>query len=120
MSSVRRKLLVVEDDALTRNSLSDFFSETGHCVRTAEDGSAALSKLQQEVPDIVLSDLYMPGMSGFERLSIVRLSFPTIRTIAMSGSFSDDHASPGIHADAIYRKGDLIEGLVDFLDVIAR
>jgi hypothetical protein len=47
----------------------------------------------------------MPGMSGFELLSVVRRRFPAIWTIAMSGSFSGDSVPPGVAADAFYEKG---------------
>lgn len=48
----------------------------GFSVRTAEDGFTALQILREVLPDIILSDLRMPGMSGFELLSIVRRRFP--------------------------------------------
>jgi CheY-like chemotaxis protein len=47
----------------------------------------------------------MPGMSGFELLSIVRRQFPAIRVIAMSGAFSGNQIPCGVTADAFYEKG---------------
>ena len=60
-----------------RESLAQLFTEFGHSVRSAEDGPSALLEIRQEVPDIILSDLNMPRMSGFEFLSIVRRRFPS-------------------------------------------
>jgi hypothetical protein len=57
------------------------------------------------MPDILLSDLNMPGMSGFELLSVVRRRFPSIQVIAMSGAFSGKTVPLGIIADAFYEKG---------------
>jgi CheY-like chemotaxis protein len=66
------KFLIVDDDPYTRMSLSHIFTELGYSVRRAEDGFSALFEIRQEIPDIILSDLNMPGMSGFEFLSVVR------------------------------------------------
>ena len=57
------------------------------------------------MPDILVSDLNMPGMSGFELLSVVRRRFPTIAVIAMSGEYPGITVSPGIAADEFYAKG---------------
>jgi CheY-like chemotaxis protein len=105
MSDVRLKLLIVDDEVSIRESLSQLFSIVGYCVRSAEDGVFALSKIRQEIPDILLSDLNMPGMSGFELLPLVRRQFPGIHVIAMSGAFSGTRVPDGIVADAIFEKG---------------
>jgi len=61
--------------------------------------------MRHEAPDILLSDLNMPGMSGFELLSVVRRRFPAVLVIAMSGAFSGDQVPCGVTADAFYPKG---------------
>src|SRR5580704_8992876 len=105
MPNANVKLLIVDDEPSTRMSLSLIFTELGHSVRSAEDGFSALVKIRQEIPGILLSDLNMPGMSGFELLSVVRRRFPAIRVIAMSGAFSGDCVPLGVAADAFYEKG---------------
>lgn len=62
----------------------------GYDVVAAEDGFRALSQLRKKLPDVVLSDLDMPGMSGFELLSVMRRRFPQISTVAMSGAYVGD------------------------------
>lgn len=99
------KLLIVDDEVSIRTSLSLILTRFGHSVRSAEDGFSALGKIRNEVPDILLSDLNMPGMSGFELLSVVRRRFPAIQVIAMSGAFSGDGVPLGVAADAFYEKG---------------
>jgi CheY-like chemotaxis protein len=73
---------------MIRACLSEIFIESGYAVRIASDGFSALAEIREEIPDLILSDLNMPGMSGFELLSVVRRRFPSIRVIAMSSAFS--------------------------------
>ena len=82
------RLLIVDDDPSIRFSMVAVLDEIGFSVRSADNGFAALAEIGREAPDIVLSDLNMPGMSGFEFLGVVRKHFPSIHLIAMSGSFS--------------------------------
>jgi len=98
-------LLVVDDDAQVRMAICCVLAELGYHVRSAKEGFSALAEIREQCPDIIVSDLNMPGMSGFELLSVVRRRFPSIRTIAMSGTFSDDGRQPGVSADAFYQKG---------------
>lgn len=105
MSDSRSNLLVVNDAAMVLMCLSAILTESGYSVRTAHDGFSALTEIRQEVPDLIVSDLNMPRMSGFELLSVVRRRFPAIRVIAMSGSYFGDGVPPGVAADAFYEKG---------------
>jgi CheY-like chemotaxis protein len=66
-------------------------------------------------PDIILSDLNMPGMSGFELLMEVRNLFPAIKVIAMSGAFCGSEIPPGVLADAFYQKGSSVSMLLQIL-----
>jgi CheY-like chemotaxis protein len=98
-------LVVVDDNPVLVSVLSEIFKGCGYIVRTASDGFAALATIRDRVPDILISDLNMPRMSGFELLSIVRRRFPSIAVIAMSGAYSDMAVPQGIAADAFYAKG---------------
>ena len=105
-------LLIVDDEPSVRESLSLIMTEIGYRVRSADDGVSALREIQDEIPELLLSDLNMPNMSGFELLSIVRRRFPSIQTIAMSGSFSGDEVPSGVAADGFYQKGSSIVALL--------
>jgi len=120
MPNTKARILIVDDEPSIRKSLSYVLDAIGYCVRTAEDGLSALSELHREIPDILLSDLNMPGMSGFELLSEVRRRFPAIQTIAMSGAFSGDEAPSGIPVDSFYPKGSSVGCLLKILDTLAR
>ena len=120
MSPNTLNLLVVEDEAALRTSLSQIFGAIGHRVRCAEDGFSALSELGLEVPDVILSDLNMPGMSGFELLSVVRQRFPAIRLVAMSSAFPQGGVPPGVVADAFYQKGNNLVSLLQIVESMAQ
>ncbi len=98
-------LLVVDDEELVRTCLSEILIGSGYTVRNASDGFSALAAIRDEIPDLILSDLNMPGMSGFEFLSVVRRRFPSIRVIAMSSGYSGGDFPNGVAADAFYQKG---------------
>ena len=104
MRDTKQKLLLVDDEPDIRLVLSAILTEMGHEVRSAEDGFAALREIHDWMPDILLSDLNMPGMSGFELLSIVRRRLPGIYVIATSGAYSGETVPRGIAADAFYEK----------------
>ena len=109
------KLLIVDDEPATRTSLTAIFSNLGHHVRAAEDGFAALRLIRDRQPDVLLSDLNMPGMTGFELLSIVRRLYPNIHVIATSGAYSGKAVPHGVAADAFYEKATGLSALFDLM-----
>jgi class 3 adenylate cyclase len=68
LDSIASRVLVVDDTAANRDLLSRRLARDGHIVETAEDGQAALERLADADIDLVLLDLMMPGMNGFEVL----------------------------------------------------
>jgi CheY-like chemotaxis protein len=118
MPPTQATLLIVDDEPSIRLTLSNALVEIGYRVRSAEDGFSALHEIRNEVPGLLLSDLNMPKMSGFELLSVVRRRFPVIRTIAMSGSFSGDEVPSGVAADAYYQKGSSVLALLRIMETM--
>ena len=118
MRSRKARILIVEDDAQIRLLLCTILEEAGYVVRRVADGFAALEEMRVESPDILLSDLYMPGMSGFELLAIVRHQFPTTRVVAMSSAFSGEELPNEIVADAFYPKATDIAGLLRIMEAM--
>lgn len=105
MAASQSRLLVVDDNPCVREMMADLLLSQGYEVLTAQDGLDALRQLQERLPDLIISDLRMPRMSGFEFLAIVRQRFPHIPTIAMSGEFPLDEPPTGLPADAFLPKG---------------
>jgi CheY-like chemotaxis protein len=89
-------------------------------VQTAHDGFSALAEIEKELPDILLSDLYMPGMSGFEFLPIVRRRFPSIRVIAMSATYTAESLPAGVVADRFHPKDAGLEFLLQAVEAMAK
>ena len=71
----------------------------------AENGVSALSHLNRTVPDLIVTDLNMPQMSGIELISHVRNRYPSISIVAMSGDYQGNAVPAGIVADRFYPKG---------------
>jgi two-component system, NtrC family, response regulator AtoC len=70
------KVLVVEDDRITRLSLADALEREGYQVRVAADGPTGLTSLQQDRFDVVITDLRLPGCSGLEILKMAKAEDP--------------------------------------------
>jgi CheY-like chemotaxis protein len=97
-------VLVVDDDPNVRETVALLLMSAGYDVAAAEDGFGALLQLRKMLPDLIISDLNTPQMSGFELLSVVRRRFPEILTVAMSGAYQE--LPFGVIADGFYAKGE--------------
>ncbi len=78
------KILVVDDEAIVRESLHDWLSDAGYQVVAAEDGPKALEIIKKERPGIVISDLVIPGMDGIELMRKAREIQPQIEVIIIT------------------------------------
>lgn len=106
VSSRKNPILIVDDDPSIRATVAMLLARAGYNISTAADGFDALLQMKSAVPELIVSDLNMPRMSGFEFLSVVRRRFPQVLVIAMSGAFETGNAVPGgVIADAFYAKG---------------
>ena len=66
------RILVVDDEVNARNALLELLRDEGYAVETAADGFKALGKMEEFAPDLVLTDLKMPGMDGIQLLGKIR------------------------------------------------
>ena len=111
------RILVVEDDGVVRHTICVMLEQEGYEVSTADDGFDALLHLEHETPAVIISDLNMPQMSGFELLSVVRRRFPNILVVATSGAYESVGVPSGVIADAFYAKGQ--ESAKKLLDIVS-
>ena len=112
-----KKIMLVDDEPNIRVVLGAVLKRAGYEVDSAEDGFAALRQIQRSMPDLLITDLRMPNMNGFELLSVVRTRFPQLPTIAISGEFLAVEVQEGPLADAFFQKGNY--ELADFLSRIS-
>jgi DNA-binding NtrC family response regulator len=78
------RILLVDDDPAVRRSLSETLSEEGHEARASESAEEALSHLAEYAPELILSDIRMPGLSGIELLEQVMELAPSVDVILMT------------------------------------
>jgi len=95
-------ILVIEDDTIMREALSDWLRAAGYRVRMAADGDAGLAGVKLAVPALVVTDIHLPGTSGDAIISQVKREYPQVAVIAISGMFNSGH---GLDADAALALG---------------
>jgi DNA-binding NtrC family response regulator len=84
MSEERGRILIADDEEAARKSLGQILQEDGYEVSLAADGEEALRLVAQESPDVLLTDLKMPGMDGQELLTRVRQGYPDVLVVVMT------------------------------------
>lgn len=78
------KILIVEDNQLTRITLERFLRGQGYEVELAEDGARAISLLEEKEFDLVLSDVIMPHVNGWELTDHVNSTAPETQVLLMT------------------------------------
>ena len=74
------KILIIEDEERLRNNLKELLELSGYTVATAEDGENGIEGMNIIQPDIIICDINMPFMHGFDVLEVLRL-YPTLKDI---------------------------------------
>lgn len=100
------RILVADDDEEALRRTVALLAGEGYVVLTARDGFEALAELRGGTPEIIIAELKMPNMSGFELLGIVRKRFPGVGVIARSGEFTPAGLPVGLLADRFVDKGE--------------
>ncbi|MCP4757056.1 MAG: response regulator [Proteobacteria bacterium] len=85
-SEENTRILVIDDEHLIRESISDFLEDADYTVLQAENGKKGLEAFRIEMPDIVLVDLRMPEVDGLDVLATVKRESPDIPVIVVSGT----------------------------------
>jgi two-component system nitrogen regulation response regulator NtrX len=82
---MRRSILIVDDEESILKSLGAILKDEGYEVLTAESGEQALKIIEEELPSLVLLDIWLPGIDGIEVLKRIKADFPQVMVIMMSG-----------------------------------
>ncbi|TFL18963.1 ATP-binding protein [Jannaschia formosa] len=123
---VRPRILIVDDNATNRFLLERMLSPQGYAMELAEDGSTAVAAYRNRRPDLVLMDISMPGMDGFEALAAIRAleeerggtAAPVIALTAHSGAEIEarlGEAGFASHQKKPVRKAELLAAMADAL-----
>ena len=79
------QILIVDDQEDIRRSLTGILEDEGYQVLTADNGTEALEIAREEVPDLVLLDIWMPGLDGIQTLERLKNLLPDLTVVMMSG-----------------------------------
>lgn len=98
----KTRILIIDDDVGFRDLLRIHLSAAGYQVQVAEDGVAGGRALLAQTPDLIVSDLYMPFLDGFELLSLLRSAAETasIPVILISGRSDGDTMARAVELGA--------------------
>jgi len=118
--SIIPRALLVDDEPRARGILSRLLNAAGFVTQEAEDGIDGLAKLRETLPDVIISDLNMPRMSGVEFISVVR-RLPHIPVIVISGGLLPEQLPRDFRLDVWLGKGSQhIEELAESIDDLVR
>ncbi len=95
MSGQGWKILLVDDEADFAETISERLQIRGIASRVALSGEAALEKIQEELPDLVVMDVMMPGMGGLAALKQIKKEYPDLPVILLTGQASAKHGIEG-------------------------
>jgi len=101
-STRKHLILVVDDDPNSREIVQTFLESRGYRVRTAPNGEAALAAVQAEVPELILLDVMMPGMDGWEVARTLKdhADYADIRVVMMTARSDFSDKQKGLQAGA--------------------
>lgn len=81
-----RKLLIIDDDVPVRRSIVTYLQDSGFSLSDTGDAAAALALLEQQLPDLVITDLRMAGIDGLQLLQQLHDQYPQLPVIVISGA----------------------------------
>lgn len=118
------RVLVVEDEPSLLESIVDILTFEGHSVTGVKNGKLALAYIHTHLPDIVISDVMMPEMDGYQLVKIMRDDPVTAATpvILLSGHTDPDFINQGLAlgANLFIKKPFQLEDLVNAMDRILK
>ncbi|MBT8453220.1 MAG: sigma-54 dependent transcriptional regulator [Deltaproteobacteria bacterium] len=100
VATSKGRVLIVDDEANARSALAELLDDAGYSVSTAADGRTALLQIEQMDPDVVLTDLKMPGMDGLSLIERGRPMSPHTTFIVMTAFATIDTAVKAIKLGA--------------------
>lgn len=94
------EILIVDDEASVREGLEVLFSDAGYSVRMAAEGVSALASVARKTPDVVLLDVMMPGMDGYDVCERIRLRHRDLPVVFLTAKDADADQIRGLELGA--------------------
>ena len=82
---MQKTILIVDDEKSICQSLGSILADEGYEILTAGSGEEAVKMIEEDPPNLVILDIWLPGMDGIETLTIIKTRFPQVRVIMISG-----------------------------------
>jgi CheY-like chemotaxis protein len=115
-------ILIVDDELVLRQLAAEFLQREGYTTLVADSGQSALTILKKEYVDLVLTDILMPGLDGYQLSVKIRESYPKIKIKLVSG-FDNERSNGFVDADLQpslirkpYSRIELLQGVRRLLD----
>lgn len=117
-----KKILIVEDESSLIKALSAVFHKAGFEVETSSDGIEALQKLEHFKPDLILLDILMPRMNGFEFLEKIKQheNLKQIPALIYSNYMTDEYTKKGLCLGALEYIGKTDITLSELIEIIKK
>ncbi len=119
-----KKILIIEDDKFLRELISRKLTDEGYDITQAVDGEDGINKVKESQPDLILLDLILPSMDGFEVLSTIKSddSVSAIPVIILSNLGQKEEVEKGLNLGAAdylikahFTPGEIIEKIKNVL-----
>jgi DNA-binding NtrC family response regulator len=111
------KALIIDDDDGFREVLTGYLESLGLKVSQSSSSEQGLVEIENNLPDVVFLDVYMPGMNGLELLKLIKEKYPLLKVIVMSGYATEETAQEAIDLGAFDYMNKPIE-LEDIINIL--
>ena len=115
------RILIAEDDAFSRGVMEKLLQSSGYEIRACAHAEEAVACLNREPFNILITDIRMPGMNGFELIQKARLIQPELKTILMTGLVNEEVKEKAMaeEIDGLFLKPIVWEKMLAFLDLLS-
>jgi len=114
----QKSVLVVDDDPAIRQFVTDALEESGYRVRAAADGDSALAAVENERPELILLDIRMPGIDGWDVLNQLRSAAgPHCPIVIMTGQYEGQDQALGSGAQGYLAKPFELDDLLECVEL---
>lgn len=110
----RKRVIIADDHAAVLEALRHVLAPHCDIIAAAVDGEELTRLVVDAIPDVVVTDIFMPRMNGLEACRRIRERYPTVRLVIVSDFFDEDITKAALDsgAYAVVRKADIAEKLV--------